>query len=96
MNLVYALNLGFKANIIGFSFTILDQDECSDGTHECDHKCTNDIGTYFCSCNDGFNLLLDGRTCVGKCKNVKDSDVPCPSGNYMESKELKCSARCVD
>ena len=31
----------------------------------CQQICSNTIGTYVCSCNDGYSLTVDGRTCEG-------------------------------
>ena len=31
----------------------------------CQQRCNNTIGTYFCSCNDGYFLTVDGRNCEG-------------------------------
>ena len=42
-----------------------DIDECSAGTHDCDQICTNNAGSYTCSCNDGHVLDSNGRTCNG-------------------------------
>ncbi|KAL3308697.1 Dorsal-ventral patterning tolloid-like protein 1 [Cichlidogyrus casuarinus] len=41
---------GFKAEY----FT--DTDECALGEHNCDHTCRNLIGSYECSCNEGYEL----------------------------------------
>ena len=41
-----------------------DVDECN-GDHECDHNCTNTEGTFECSCDPGYELLPDNRTCEG-------------------------------
>ena len=39
--------------------------ECDLGTDACDQVCTNTVGSYNCSCNDGFTLDEDGFACVG-------------------------------
>ena len=39
-------------------------DECN-GDHECDHHCTNVNGTFICSCDFGYELKSDNRTCEG-------------------------------
>ena len=31
-------------------------DECLQGTHQCEHECTNTDGGYDCSCFNGFEL----------------------------------------
>ena len=45
---------------------LLDIDECSRGSHSCQHNCRNFPGSYFCSCKRGFRLTNDLKTCVGK------------------------------
>ena len=50
-----------------YIFTLVDVDECSDGTHDCSQTCTNTIASYTCGCNTGFLLETDGITCSGMC-----------------------------
>lgn len=45
-----------------FCFTI-DINECSTGTHNCAQRCHNTAGSYTCSCNSGYQLASDGRSC---------------------------------
>lgn len=45
---------------------ISDIDECSNGTAGCSQVCTNTLGSYQCSCNGGYELSYDGKTCEGK------------------------------
>ena len=45
-----------------------DTDECSNGTHNCSHICTNTNGSYMCGCNDGYYLDFDNVTCNGMYK----------------------------
>ena len=40
-----------------------DIDECS--TNPCDHTCTNTDGSFTCSCNNGYELDENGRSCNG-------------------------------
>ena len=42
-----------------------DINECTDGSSNCHHMCTNDDGSYHCSCERGFSLQSDGITCRG-------------------------------
>ena len=44
---------------------MLDEDDCSLGTHIChfDAMCNNTIGSYTCICNEGFKG--NGITCEG-------------------------------
>ena len=46
------------------SFT--DHDECATSLHGCQHKCNNLNGSFFCSCNAGFVLNKDNKTCSGR------------------------------
>ena len=43
-----------------------DDDECKNGLDNCsvNANCTNTIGSFECTCNDGFGG--DGRTCISK------------------------------
>ena len=40
-------------------------DECTISNGGCEHQCTNLIGSYECSCIEGFVLKSDGRNCSG-------------------------------
>lgn len=55
--------------LIGVMFS-LDIDECSLGTHTCSQNCQDTQGSFTCSCNSGFELDVDGRTCNGKHANI--------------------------
>ena len=46
---------------------LIDINECNDTelVHQCDHTCINTIGSYTCTCNSGYDLDVDGRTCNG-------------------------------
>ena len=55
-------------------YLVLDIDECAEGTSGCEMNCNNTIGSYFCSCNAGFIIDADGRTCDGMLLNY--SNVP--------------------
>ena len=41
-----------------------DVDECSEQSDSCSQVCINTIGSYTCSCNAGFSLDSDGRSCT--------------------------------
>ena len=43
-----------------------DINECN-GNHQCDHDCTNTNGSFICSCDPGYELQSDDRTCEGFC-----------------------------
>ena len=42
----------------------IDDDECENGLHNCDINadCTNTIGSFECTCKDGF--IGNGKTCI--------------------------------
>ena len=42
-----------------------DIDECLDSNGRCNHNCTNTVGSYECSCWQGYFLSDDQHTCVG-------------------------------
>ena len=42
-----------------------DIDECDISNGGCQHNCTNTIGSFVCSCNDGYNLTENGLNCTG-------------------------------
>ena len=44
---------------------VTDIDECSEDNGGCDQLCTNEQGSYTCSCALGYQLEPDNRTCLG-------------------------------
>ena len=40
-----------------------DIDECSEGISGCSQLCTNIIGSYYCTCLNGYQLSNDNHTC---------------------------------
>ena len=48
---------------------ILDIDECSENDDNCSQNCSNTIGSYQCSCNDGYALDSDQHNCNGNIYN---------------------------
>ena len=51
-------------NHIYMYFMPTDIDECELGY--CNHFCNNTVGSFICSCQDGYALQDDNRICVGK------------------------------
>ena len=45
--------------------TTIDIDECITNNGGCEQMCTNTIGSFNCSCTDGYNLK-SGKVCAGK------------------------------
>ena len=40
-------------------------DDCALANGNCDHTCTNTIGSRMCSCDDGYMLESDNESCSG-------------------------------
>ena len=73
---------GIGEKIIMLAWVVLPRDHFQDinecnGDHECDQVCNNTFGSYLCSCDDGYLLQSDGRTCEGKlyCINCMHSAI---------------------
>lgn len=47
-------------------FSSSDVDECVLGANGCTQNCTNTVGSYTCSCTEGFSLAENGETCKGE------------------------------
>ncbi|EFN62057.1 Tolloid-like protein 2 [Camponotus floridanus] len=56
-----------KSGFAAIFFT--DMDECASNNGGCQHECKNTIGSYQCSCHNGFTLHENGHDCKeGGCK----------------------------
>ena len=42
-----------------------DVDECALESDNCRHMCHNKVGSFTCSCRDGYKLRNNGRGCQG-------------------------------
>ena len=49
-----------------FFVIILDVNECLTDNGGCTHQCNNTIGSYNCSCWNGYELSSDNHNCIGK------------------------------
>lgn len=47
-----------------------DINECLSGSHSCNQTCQNTAGSYQCTCNSGYVLSSNGRSCNGKRYNI--------------------------
>ena len=56
-------------DVISYGNYILQQtdiDECElKELNDCQQHCTNTVGSFTCSCQEGFTLNADGRNCDG-------------------------------
>ena len=42
-----------------------ETNECLTNNGGCAQRCNNTVGSFTCSCNTGYSLDADARTCVG-------------------------------
>ena len=47
------------------SLSNTDVDECATDSGGCAQNCHNTVGSYYCSCDDGYTLNEDGHSCDG-------------------------------
>lgn len=47
-------------------FNTTDINECSTNNGSCSQICINTLGSNMCSCNPGYRLAADNRTCNGE------------------------------
>lgn len=61
-------------------------DECAINNGGCQHECHNTIGSYICSCHNGFKLQDNGHDCKeGGCKyEITNPIGTITSPNYPE------------
>jgi len=65
------------SNFNHISLFATDIDECATDNGGCQHECRNTIGSYTCSCHNGFMLHDNGHDCKeGGCKY----EITAPSG----------------
>ena len=43
----------------------IDIIDCRFNNGNCSHRCINTLGSYYCKCNSGYELLPDKHTCEG-------------------------------
>lgn len=52
--------------VVSEVYDYADVDECAEDTDGCAQLCTDTDGSYFCSCEAGFDLTEDQHGCTGK------------------------------
>ena len=45
---------------------LVDIDECAVNTDGCQHRCNNTVGSFYCSCFDGYSLEDSSTQCYGR------------------------------
>ena len=61
----YVTYITLLLHIMRCWYTVSDINECTSGSHNCAQVCTNTAGSFTCSCNSGYTLAADRRTCEG-------------------------------
>ena len=83
----------------------IDTDECINSTSNCAQICINEVGSYSCSCDTGYQLLNDNYGCadIDECAQSIDGCVytctntignytcSCDSGYYLASDGHTCN-----
>ena len=60
-------------------------DECTRGTHTCDEDCTDNDGSYDCSCSTtGYEIKEDGKTCGDEDECLRAVS-PCPEHSNCDN-----------
>ena len=59
-------NAARSGSNIRLLYTYSDINECLSDNGGCHHNCHDSDGSYTCSCNNGYQLNSDGRTCEGR------------------------------
>ncbi|KAM4663183.1 epidermal growth factor-like protein 7 [Discoglossus pictus] len=82
-----------------------DVDECTSGVQKCTQRCINTPGSFQCECLEGFQLLVDGRSCLRVAKptevqlphlNLSDNGTGVPDGLKEEMQELKSKVEVLE
>ena len=61
----FPFDLRCQSGILINNFHITDLNECHFNNGNCAHHCTNTDGSYYCTCNAGYQLSTDKHSCVG-------------------------------
>ena len=63
---------------------------------DCNHMCTNLIGSYYCSCQDGYRLQDNMHICEGECDIVRGlCEGECVGVRGLCEGECVCVRGCV-
>lgn len=71
-----------------------DEDECQNSNGGCQEKCVNTVGSYICSCREGFALQNDKHSCkevnhCGGTLNALSGEITSPNypGTYRSNRD---------
>ncbi|XP_064613167.1 fibrillin-2-like [Liolophura sinensis] len=68
-----------------------DIDECGTSTHDCEQHCVNSLGGFRCTCDEGYALSTDNRSCTPACFDEEPG--VCPNhGVCVRPGECRCGA----
>ncbi|XP_010382543.1 matrilin-4 isoform X2 [Rhinopithecus roxellana] len=56
-DLIQEFGLQFQSRLCG-------KDQCAERGHGCQHQCVNVPGTFHCTCNPGYKLAADNKSCL--------------------------------
>ena len=72
--------------------SLLDIDECSEGTSGCSQLCTNTISSYTCTCDNGYQLTNDNHTCtdIDECTLNNNGECEQDCINTIGSYQCQC------
>ncbi|XP_008527843.1 matrilin-4 isoform X1 [Equus przewalskii] len=56
-DLIQEFGLQFQGQLCG-------KDLCAEGEHGCQHQCVSARGTFHCTCNPGYQLAADNKSCL--------------------------------
>ena len=63
----FNLNCKWQFQLSELDLLSVDIDECAEADQGgCETKCSNYEGGYYCTCDVGYRLRDDGKTCEGK------------------------------
>ncbi|XP_033100756.1 G surface protein, allelic form 156-like [Anneissia japonica] len=89
------------SGLIGNGFKCYDYNECvegrdrEDGVEFCEQECTNTLGSYTCSCREGYDLDVGLKTCndIDECMMMRDD---CSNQALCTNTEGSFNCTCLD
>ena len=53
----------YERNLVYVCIITADLDECGQNNGDCEQICTNYVGSYACSCQEGWIIDTNGKAC---------------------------------